>query len=91
MKALILSGGFGTRLRPLTLSKPKPLVEFCDKPIIEHQIEALTKVGITEVILAISFKPDAMMEYMKKIEKKYKVKIIYSLEQEPLGTAGPLK
>ena len=39
-----MSGGFGTRLRPLTLSKPKPLVEFGDKPIIEHQIEALTKV-----------------------------------------------
>lgn len=44
MKALILVGGFGTRLRPLTLSKPKPLVEFANKPIVQHQIEALAAV-----------------------------------------------
>jgi mannose-1-phosphate guanylyltransferase len=44
MKALILVGGFGTRLRPLTLSKPKPLVEFCNKAILLHQIEALVEV-----------------------------------------------
>jgi dTDP-glucose pyrophosphorylase len=44
MKALILVGGFGTRLRPLTWSKPKPLVEFCNAPIMEHQIAALAKV-----------------------------------------------
>ena len=44
MKALILVGGFGTRLRPLTLSVPKPLVEFANKPILLHQIEALVKV-----------------------------------------------
>ena len=44
MKALILVGGFGTRLRPLTLSRPKPLVEFGNKPIVLHQIESLAKV-----------------------------------------------
>ena len=46
MKALILVGGFGTRLRPLTLSRPKPLVEFGNKPIVLHQIEALAKVSL---------------------------------------------
>ena len=44
MKALILVGGYGTRLRPLTLSKPKPLVEFCSKAMLLHQVEALAKV-----------------------------------------------
>ena len=46
MKALILVGGYGTRLRPLTLSRPKPLVEFCNKPMIMHQIEALAEVRV---------------------------------------------
>lgn len=45
MKALILVGGFGTRLRPLTLSKPKPLVDFANKPIVQHQIQALADVS----------------------------------------------
>lgn len=49
MRALILVGGYGTRLRPLTLSRPKPLVEFANKPILMHQIEALVQVGVTEV------------------------------------------
>ncbi|KAL1104605.1 hypothetical protein V6Z11_D04G076300 [Gossypium hirsutum] len=58
MKALILVGGFGTRLRPLTLSIPKPLVEFANKPMILHQIEALKAVGVTEVVLAINYQPE---------------------------------
>jgi mannose-1-phosphate guanylyltransferase len=49
MKALILVGGYGTRLRPLTLSKPKPLVEFCNKPMLMHQIEALVDAGVNTV------------------------------------------
>ncbi|KAH7657010.1 Mannose-1-phosphate guanylyltransferase (GDP) protein [Dioscorea alata] len=58
MKALILVGGFGTRLRPLTLSVPKPLVDFANKPMILHQIEALKDVGVTEVVLAINYQPE---------------------------------
>lgn len=49
MRALILVGGYGTRLRPLTLSRPKPLVEFANKPILLHQIEALVGAGVTQV------------------------------------------
>ena len=49
MKALILVGGYGTRLRPLTLSRPKPLVEFANKPMLLHQIEALVDAGVTQV------------------------------------------
>jgi choline kinase len=54
MKALILVGGYWTRLRPLTLSKPKPLKEFANKPIFLHQIEALVACGVQHVVLAVS-------------------------------------
>ena len=50
MKALILVGGYGTRLRPLTLSKAKPLVEFANKPMLLHQIEALVEAGVNQVL-----------------------------------------
>eukprot|EP00741_Cyanophora_paradoxa_P001926 tig00000523_g1865.t1 len=90
MKALILVGGFGTRLRPLTLSVPKPLVDFCNKPMILHQIEALVRVGVTEVILAIAYQPELMMDFLAKYSKDLGVKITCSQETEPLGTAGPL-
>jgi mannose-1-phosphate guanylyltransferase len=90
MKALILVGGYGTRLRPLTLSVPKPLVHFANKPMIIHQIEALKNAGVTEVILAVNYKPSAMIEEMRRYEEIYKIKITYSHETTPLGTAGPL-
>lgn len=91
MKALILVGGFGTRLRPLTLSKPKPLVEFANKPILWHQVKALAEVGVTEVIMAINYQPDCMLDYMKELEVEFSIKITPSIENEPLGTAGPIK
>ncbi|KAL8136602.1 hypothetical protein V2J09_002603 [Rumex salicifolius] len=90
MKALILVGGFGTRLRPLTLSVPKPLVDFANKPMILHQIEALKAVGVTEVVLAINYQPEMMMNFLKEFEAKLGIKITCSQETEPLGTAGPL-
>lgn len=91
MKALILVGGFGTRLRPLTLTMPKPLVEFANKPMIMHQIEALAKVGVTDVVLAVNYRPEIMERVLKEYEATCGVKIHFSLEPEPLGTAGPLK
>ena len=91
MKALILVGGFGTRLRPLTLTVPKPLVDFVDKPILCHQIEALAKAGVNEVILAVSYKPDEMKDALKAYEEQYGLKITISIEDEPMGTAGPLR
>ncbi|CAK7342798.1 unnamed protein product [Dovyalis caffra] len=90
MKALILVGGFGTRLRPLTLSVPKPLVDFANKPMILHQIEALKTIGVTEVVLAINYQPEVMLNFLKEYEKRLEIKITCSQETEPLGTAGPL-
>ncbi|XP_077182243.1 mannose-1-phosphate guanylyltransferase catalytic subunit beta isoform X2 [Paroedura picta] len=90
MKALILVGGYGTRLRPLTLSTPKPLVEFCNKPILLHQVEALVKAGVNHVILAVSYMSELLEKEMKAQEQKLSIRISLSHEKEPLGTAGPL-
>ncbi|ODQ66172.1 mannose-1-phosphate guanyltransferase [Nadsonia fulvescens var. elongata DSM 6958] len=91
MKGLILVGGFGTRLRPLTLTMPKPLVEFGNKPMILHQIEALAAAGVTDIVLAVNYRPEIMVAALKEYEAKYGVSITFSVETEPLGTAGPLK
>ena len=89
-KALLLVGGFGTRLRPLTFTKAKPLIEFINKPILVHQIEALKKVGVNEVVLAVNYNTEKMFSYLKEYEKEYDIKISVSKEEVPLGTAGPI-
>jgi len=69
---------------------PKPLVPFANKPILMHQIEALVKVGVKDIVLAVNYKPQQMVDYLKSYSKETGVNIIYSKEDEPLGTAGPL-
>jgi mannose-1-phosphate guanylyltransferase len=91
MKAVILVGGFGTRLRPLTTNIPKPLVKFCGRPMVEWKIEALVKIGVNEIVLAICYKEDLMQDFMKLMIAKYNIKIICSVETEPLNTGGPIK
>ncbi|KAF2346938.1 Nucleotidyl transferase domain [Trinorchestia longiramus] len=91
MKALILVGGYGTRLRPLTLSRPKPLVEFANKPIVVHQLEALVAAGVTHVVLAVSYRAEQMEAELTLEAQKLGVTVSFSVEDEPLGTAGPLK
>ncbi|KAI4249895.1 MAG: hypothetical protein LQ352_005501, partial [Teloschistes flavicans] len=66
MKALILVGGYGTRLRPLTLTLPKPLVEFANRPMILHQVEALAAAGVTDIVLAVNYRPDIMEKALKE-------------------------
>ncbi|XP_043374335.1 mannose-1-phosphate guanyltransferase beta isoform X1 [Dermochelys coriacea] len=90
MKALILVGGYGTRLRPLTLSTPKPLVEFCNKPMLLHQLEALRQAGVDHVILAVSYMSEVLEGAMREQEQRLGIRISLSHEKEPLGTAGPL-
>lgn len=80
MKALILVGGYGTRLRPLTLSRPKPLVEFANKPMLMHQVEALVEAGVTQVVLAVSYRADQMESELKaEAEKVSNQIIVFSL------------
>lgn len=90
MKALILVGGYGTRLRPLTLTKPKPLVEFANKAMVLHQIEALKRAGVDHVILAVSYLSDMLEKEMSHEAALMNIRITMSQEVEPLGTAGPL-
>ena len=82
MKGLILVGGYGTRLRPLTLTLPKPLVEFGNRPMILHQIEALAAAGVTDIVLAVNYRPEVMVSTLK-IRRRYGVSITFSVEEEP--------
>eukprot|EP00727_Mastigamoeba_balamuthi_P006931 m51a1_g2859 putative gdp-d-mannose pyrophosphorylase (361) ;mRNA; r:335605-337561 len=90
LKALILVGGYGTRLRPLTITVPKPIVEVANKALIVHQIEALAAVGVTDVVLAVSYKPDTLASYLQPFSSTLGVNLIYSQDEVPMGTAGPL-
>ncbi|KAK0182023.1 hypothetical protein PV327_000195 [Microctonus hyperodae] len=90
LRALILVGGYGTRLRPLTLSRPKPLVEFANKPMLMHQIEALVESNVTEIILAVSYRAEDMEKELAIQAEKLGANLIFSHENEPLGTAGPI-
>ena len=91
MKALILIGGFATRLRPLSCTRPKILLPIVNKPLLQWTLEGLAKNDITEVILAASHQTEALMK-QHKIPKQG-MRIIYSRDplKKPLGTGGPIK
>ena len=89
MKALILAGGYATRLRPLSCQKPKLLFPVAGRPIIERTIEALKKAGVDEVVLAVNYLADVLESHLKS--EYAGVKITYSRDPSPLGTAGPIK
>lgn len=90
MKAIILSGGLGTRLRPFTEVIPKPLLPIGEKSILEIQIEHLKKHGFDEIFLATNYKSDYIENFFGD-GSKYGVKLKISKEKKSLGTAGPVK
>jgi len=89
LKAIILAGGSGKRLRPITDYVPKPLITIKNIPIIEWQIKYLKKFGISEVIICSGYKTDMIENYLKN--KKLGIKITFSVENKPLGTGGAIK
>jgi mannose-1-phosphate guanylyltransferase len=91
MKALLLVGGFGTRLRPLTLSRPKPTIEILNQPIIVHQLTALVACGVDHAILAVSFPDAALKAKVDQWAIRLNVRIDLLIESSPLGTAGPIR
>lgn len=89
-KGIIISGGWGTRLRPLTCTLPKPLIPVVNKPVLERQILLLKSAGITDIILAVSVMADVLKNYFKD-GKDLGVNIRYTDEKPPMGTAGAIK
>jgi NDP-sugar pyrophosphorylase family protein len=93
-QALILAGGEGTRLQPITKKIPKPMVEINNKPFLEHQLELLAKNEITKAILCVGYLWEQIKEYFGDafIDKAgNKIKLLYSVEPRFLGTGGAIK
>lgn len=89
MKAVILSGGLGSRLRPFTQVIPKPLLPVGERSVLEIQLEQLKKAGFNEIILATNYKSQYIANFFGD-GSQYGVKLTISKEEQPLGTAGPL-
>ncbi|WP_316505141.1 nucleotidyltransferase family protein [Nitrosopumilus sp.] len=89
MKTIILAGGFGKRLRPVTDYVPKPLVPIKNIPIIEWQIRYLKKFGVDEVIVCTGYKTKMIENYLNA--KNLDMKVNFSVEDSPLGTGGAIK
>ena len=90
MKAIILAGGRGKRLRPITDYVPKPLVPLNNIPIIEWQIRYLKKYGVKEIIICTGYKAE-MIENFLAMKNNLGIKIKFSIEKTPLGTGGAIK
>ncbi|MDY6893356.1 MAG: NDP-sugar synthase [Chloroflexota bacterium] len=90
MKAIILVGGEGLRLRPLTYNMPKPMVPVANKPFIEHMLDNIKRHHIDEIVLAICYLPDIIRNHFGDGEN-FGVRLTYTFEQIPLGTGGALK
>ena len=90
MKAIIMAGGEGSRLRPLTCDCPKPMLRLMGKPLMEHAIRLLQKYGIREIGATLGYLPDAVMDYFGDGEG-FGVKLRYFVESVPLGTAGSVR
>jgi mannose-1-phosphate guanylyltransferase len=90
MKAVILAGGLGKRLRPLTDDKPKPMIEVLNVPIIEWQVRWFRKYCINEIVICVGYLKEHIIDYIGS-GAKFGVKVGYAVEEEPLGTGGALK
>jgi mannose-1-phosphate guanylyltransferase len=90
MQSLILAGGKGTRLRPLTIHTPKPVVPIVNRPFLLYQIDLLKRAGIRDVTLSLSYQPGKIEEILAD-GHDYGVRIRYAVEASPLGTAGAYK
>jgi len=91
MKALLLSGGEGTRLRPFTLTIPKPLLPVANIPLISYQFELLKRYGIKEIVVGVGYRSDYFKKIVGRIAKEMGIKAPLSIEDKPLDTGGGLR
>src|SRR5690348_13490412 len=83
MKAVVMAGGEGSRLRPLTIRRPKPMVPVVDKPVMHHILELLKRHGITEVVATLQYMAENIQEYFGD-GSQFGMTIHYSIEETPL-------
>ncbi len=90
MKAVVMAGGFGTRIQPLTNSRPKPMLPIMNRPMMEHTMMMLKDLGITEFIVLLYFKPEIIQDHFKD-GSDFGIKISYVVPDGDYGTAGAVK
>jgi mannose-1-phosphate guanylyltransferase/phosphomannomutase len=90
MKAVIMAGGEGSRLRPLTSNQPKPMMPLANRPMMEHIIGLLKRHGFDEIVVTLAFMPNAIRTYFSD-GSELGVRIVYATEEQPLGTAGSVR
>lgn len=91
MQAVILAGGIGTRLRPITYETPKSLISVCGKPFVQYQVELLRRHALTDILLCLKYKAAQIRRFLGD-GSRFGVRISYSYDgEEPKGTAGALK
>lgn len=90
MKAVVMAGGAGSRLRPLTINHPKPMVPMVNKPVIGHIVDLLKRHGIKDVVVTLQYRAEDIQDYLGD-GSHWGMNIQYSVEEAPLGTAGSVK
>lgn len=90
MKAVVMAGGQGSRLRPLTIGRPKPMVPIVDKPVLGHILDLLKYHGITEIVITLQYMPSVIQDFYGD-GSSLGLNITYVVEEMPLGTAGGVK
>ena len=89
-EAVLLVGGQGTRLRPLTINTPKPMLPVAGVPCTEHQIARAREAGVTRIVLGTSYKAEVFRDYFGD-GAKFGVELIYAVEDHPMGTGGAIR
>src|SRR5205809_1436908 len=90
MKAVIMAGGEGTRLRPLTSNLPKPMMPLANRPMMEHIVGLLKRHGFDEIVVTVAFLANAIRTYFGD-GSEFGVRMVYATEERPLGTAGSVR